>query len=442
MKYVSILFISLISSVLANAQQQLTLQDAIAAALKNNYDILLSRNDSTSYALDRYYSFGAFLPQVNGTATSVWNTNDQEVKFVARGSGKDSIVQRNGIRTTNINYGVSLSWTLFDGMRMFATREKLIELERLGTLSVKAQVVNSIAAVINNYFNIVRQKQQLKAVEEQMSINEERVKLADKKLSVGLGSKPELLQAKVDYNAQKAAQLQQQILIAQLRDQLNQLIGFKPGSVYEVTDSIPINMSLQYGEFAQKLEQTNPLLLVAKQNIDIANLTVKEQRAGLWPTLSFTSAYNFTSTNNSVVVNLNQPFFNQNKGFNYGFGLNVPILNGFNTRRLIKQAQLDVRYQQIDYDKQRSLIDVGVSNAFKDYELQKQLLHLEDDNIMLAKENVAIALERFKQGVSTYLELREAQKSLQDAYNRLIAARYNTKLAETELLRLKGELLR
>jgi outer membrane protein TolC len=442
MKYVLILITCLIGSVLANAQQQLTLEDAIAAALKSNYDIILSRNDSTSYALDRYYSFAAFLPQVNGTAAAVWNTNDQKVKFTSRSSGKDSTVERNGIRTTNMNYSVNLSWTLFDGMRMFATRERLMELETLGTLSVKAQIVNSVAAVINNYYNIVRQKQQLKAIEEQMSINEERVKLADKKLSVGLGSKPELLQAKVDYNAQKAAQLIEQTLIAQLRDQLNQLIGFRLGSVYEVTDSIPINMSLQYGEFARQYEKTNPSLLVAKKNIDIAHITVKEQKAGLWPTLTFNSAYNFTNTNYSVVVNQNQPFFNQNKGLNYGFGLNVPILNGFNTRRLIKQAQLDVQYQQVNYDKQRSLVDVGVSNAFKDYELQKQLLNLEDDNIMLAKENVAIALERFRQGVSTYLELREAQKSLQDAYNRLIAARYNTKVAETELLRLKGDLLR
>lgn len=442
MRYVSIIIICLCSHFLANAQQQLTLQDAIVAALKNNYDILLSRNDSTSYALDRYYSFGAFLPQVNGTASAVWNTNNQQLKFASRISGKDSLVTRNGVRTTDLDYSLSLSWTLFDGMRMFATRAKLMELEQLGTLSVKAQVVNSIAEVINNYYNIVRQKQQLKAVEEQMSINEERVKLADKKLSVGLGSKPELLQAKVDYNAQKAAQLQQLTLIAQLRDQLSQLIGFRQGSVYEVTDSIPINMTLQYGELALQLDQTNPTLLVAKKNIEIANLTVKEQRAGLWPTLSFNSAYEFSSTNNSVVVNQNQPFFTQNKGPNYGFGLNVPILNGFNTRRLIKQAQLDVQYQQINYDKQRSLVDVGVSNAFKDYELQKQLLALEEDNIMLAKENVTIALERFKQGVSTYLELREAQISLQDAYNRLIAARYNTKVAETELLRLKGELLR
>lgn len=442
MKYVSIIFICLFSSVLANAQQQLTLQDAIAAALKNNYDILLTRNDSTSYALDRYYSFAAFLPQVNGVANSIWNTNNQQLKFQNRNTGKDSLVTRNGVRTTNMNYSVNLNWTLFDGMRMFATRERLYELEQLGGLSVKGQVVNSVAAVINNYYNIVRQKLQLKAVEEQMSLTEERMKLADKKLSVGLGSKPELLQAKVDYNAQRAAQLNQLTLIAQLRDQLSQLIGFKTGSVFEVADTIPTNMGLQYGDLATKYEETNLDLLVAKKSIDIANITVKEAKAGLWPTLSFNSAYNFTRSDNSVVVNQNQPFYNQNKGFNYGFGLNVPILNGFNTRRLIKQAKLDVEYQKINYEKQRTLVDVGLTNSFKDYELQKQLLTLENDNIVQAEENVSIARERWKQGVATFIEYREAQFSLQDARNRLYAAQYNLKLAETELLRLKGDLLK
>jgi outer membrane protein TolC len=442
MKYIFSLFVSLSVVTQINAQQQLTLQDAIMAALKNNYDILLSRNDSTSYALDRYYSFGAFMPQVNGTAAMVWNTNNQQLKFASRVDGKDSLITRNGVRTSNLNYGVSLNWTLFDGLKMFATREKLMEQEALGALNLKSQIVNTVAAVINSYYGIVRQKELLRALSNQDTVYVERVQLADKKLSVGLGSKPELLQAKVDYNAQRTLELTQQSLLAQLRDQLNQLIGFKQGSVYEVEDSIPLNMSLQYGEFAQKYEDTNPLLLAAKKSIDVANLTVKEQRAGLWPTLSFNSAYNFTKTNNSVVVNQNQPFYNQNRGFNYGFGLNVPILNGFNTRRLIRQAQLNVQYQQVNYEKQRSLIDVGISNSFKNYELQKKLLDVEYDNILLADENVNIALQRLKQGVTTSLELREAQKSQQDAYIRLITAKYNTKLAETELLRLRGDLLR
>jgi outer membrane protein TolC len=235
--------------------------------------------------------------------------------------------------------------------------------------------------------------------------------------------------------------LQQQTLIAQLRDNLNQLIGFKSGSVYEVNDSIPINTTLQYGDLKNNLEQSNPGLLFARKNIDIAQLTVKERKAELFPTLNFNSAYNFSQTRNKTVINTFTTLFNQNKGFNYGFGINVPILNGFNTNRLIKQAKLEVQYQQLVYENELTKLDVGLSNAFKDYELQKQLLALEEDNITLAKENVFIALERFRQGVSTWLELRDAQQSLELSYNRLIAARYNTKLAETELLRLKGDLV-
>ena len=69
-----------------------------------------------------------------------------------------------------------------------------------------------------------------------------------------------------------------------------------------------------------------------------------------------------------------------------------------------------------------------------------------DDNlkkaILLAKENVYIASERLRLGVTTYVELIITQKSLEDAYTRLIAARYDSKVAETELLRLKGDLVR
>lgn len=431
------LIVFLFSVTQLGAQEVMTLEDAIAAALKNNYDIRMSRNDSASYAIDNDYAWAAFIPRVNGTASKVWNVNEQKQEL--QNGNKPSA---SGIRSNNLQAAVNLQWTLFDGLKMFATRDKLAEFERLGSLGVKNQIINSVAAVVTNYFDIVRQKQQLKAIEEQISINEERVKLADKKLSVGLGSKPELLQARVDLNAQRAQQLQQRTLIAQLRDNLSQLIGFKTGSVYEVQDSIPINTTLQYGDIRNNLEQSNPGLLFAKKNIDIAQLTVKERKAELFPTLNFNSAYNFSETRNKTVINTFTTLFNQNKGFNYGFGLTVPILNGFNTNRLIKQAKLEVQYQQLTYENQLTKIDAGLNNAFKDYELQKQLLQLEEDNITLAKENVFIAMERFRQGVSTYLELRDAQQSLELSYNRLIAARYNTKLAETELMRLKGDLVK
>lgn len=427
--------IFLLVSVNIYSQRVLTIEEAIGTALRNNYDILLVKNDAQSAALDYNYAYAAFLPQLNGTAGKVWNDNNQKQNFI------DGRKRSANVNSSNVSATVNLNWTLFDGLKMFATRNRFEQLKELGEANVKVQVVNSIAAVINNYYNIVRQKQQLKAIDTLISINEERVKLADKKISVGMGSKPELLQARVDLNAQRAARLLQETLIAQLREQLNQLSGIPVQTEYEVSDSIPINLGIEYNNISSDIEKTNPGLLASQKTIDIAKLAVKERRAELFPILQFNSAYNFGRTSNASVVNPEfQPIFSLNKGFNYGFTATIPILNGFNTRRLIKQAGLDLEYNQLAYNTQRSRIELGVNNSYKDYQYQKKALQLEEENISLARENVFIALERFRQGVSTYLELREAQISLETAYNRLISARYNTKLAETELLRLKGTL--
>lgn len=419
------------------AQNKLTIEQAIAATIENNYDIQLLRNDSSSYALDKSYAKAAFLPRLNASTGLVFNNNNQKQKL-ADGTKR----QGNGLRSTNLTGSVQLNWTVFDGFKMFATRDKLNEFVKLGELNIKNQVINSVATVINNYYNIVRQKQQLKAIEEQMSINEERVKLAEKKFSVGLGAKPDILQGKVDLNAQKAARLKQQTLIDQLKEQLNQLMNVELNTRYEVEDSIVFKDEIILGDLVSSVEATNPQLLLIKKNIDIGKLTLKEKKADRYPVVSINSAYNYSKTNNQTVINSFTALYTRNNGFNYGIGVSIPIFNNYNVKRQIQQAQLDIDYLNISYKNQKAKIDLGVINAFKDYDLQKKTLALEEENILLAKENVYIALERLRLGISTYLELRETQKSLELAYDRLIAARYNTKLAETELLRLKGDLVK
>lgn len=427
--------ILLLLSVHAYCQRVLTIEEAIGTAVKNNYDILLLRNRAQSSSVDYSYAYAAFLPQLNATAGKIWNDNNQRQNF------QDGRKRSADVNSNNTSAAVNLDWTLFDGLKMFATRNRYEQLKELGEVDVRNQVVNTVAQVINNYYNIVRQKQQLRAIDTLISINEERVKLAEKKISVGLGSKPELLQARVDLNAQRAEQLLQETLIAQLREQLNQATGMPIQTEYDVSDSIPLNLNLEYGYIANDIEKTNPSLIAGQKAIDISKYALNERRAELLPILQFNSAYNFGRTSNARVVNPEfQPIFSLNKGFNYGFTATIPILNGMNTRRLIKQAGLDIEFNSLAYKLQQSRVQLGVNNSYKNYQYQKKALLLEEENITLAKENVFIALERFRQGVSTYIELREAQISLEQAYNRLIAARYNTKLAETELLRLKGSL--
>ena len=435
--FTGIVFVAVSCTMHTNAQLFLTPEEAVATALKNNYDIQLIRIDSAAFALDQSYAKAAFLPRLNATTGLIYNNNNQLQRF-SDGTERG----RKGIRASNLAGAVQLNWTLFDGFKMFATRDKLNEFVKLGNLNIKNQMVTTVDAVLKSYYNIVYQKQQIRAVEEQMSINEERVKQADKKLSVGLGAKPELLQAKVDLNAQIAARLQEQTRMAKLKEQLNQLMNVALNTMYEVFDSIAINNNILLPDVITAAINTNPQLQVTQKNIDIGFLTLKERKAERFPIVSFNSAYNYSRTDNKAVVNPFTPLFNRNNGFNYGIGVTIPILNGYNTKRLIQQAQLDIDYLKLSYQNQKSQIDLGITNAFKDYELQKQALVLEEENILLAKENVMISLERYRLGISTYLELRETQKSLEDAYNRLLLSRYNTKLAEIELMRLRGDLVK
>lgn len=431
-----LLFLLLLSNFVVQSQDSLTLEQAIATALKNNYDILLSRNDSAIAALDYRYRDALFLPQLNANAGTVANRNNQRQDF------NDGTKREGDVKTDNINAQLALDWTLFDGLRMFATRAKAEELVRLGELVIKDQVINTVATVINTYYGISRQEQQLKAIEEQMNISQIRVTLAERRLDIGVGTKPDVLQSKVDLNAQKAAQLQQQTLIVQLKQQLNQVMNVNQATEYHIDDSIPVNTSIALIDVQSGMVSDNPALLIAQKNIDIAGLTLKERKADRLPVVSFNSAYNFSRTNNDIALNPALAIFNRNKGFNYGFTATIPILNGFNTKRLIKQARLDIQFRELVYANQKSMLNLAVVNAYQEYlQLQKALV-LEEENILLARENVDIALEVYRLGASTLIQLREAQISLEDAYNRLITARYDTKVAETELLRLKGDLVR
>lgn len=427
----------LMLSATVRAQRVLTLEDAVAASLQANYDIRLSRNDSILAGLDYAFSRYAFYPGLSANGAYSMNNNNQQ-QVLADGSKRE----RNGIVSRITTASLNLNWTLFDGLRMFISRRRLNELVTLGELQIRNQVVNTVAEVMRTYYDIVRQQQQLKAVDEQIQLAEDRYKLAQYKFEVGTGVKPDVLQAQIDVNAQRSQRLVTLTNIERLKTTLNNLLVDAGSTSYSLPDTIPINTNLLLDSVQQNIAAVNPQLQVLRKNIDVANLQVRERRAERFPIVSFNSAYNFNRTNNATVVNPFQPLFNQNHGFNYGFTATIPIFNQFTNRRNIQAAQLNVQLQQLTYDREAALLNTNVSNAYKDYDLQRQVLLLEEENMKLVRENLFIARERYRLGVSTFIEMRVAEQSLADAQNRLIQARYNTKLAEIELNRLRGDLVR
>jgi outer membrane protein len=420
------------------AQDTLTVDEAIATALHNSYDILLSTQDSASLAITNVYRNAVFLPTLNAGSTILFNNNAQTQRL-SDGTEKN----RTGIRSNNLTAALNLNWTLFDGFRMFIYRDRLDVSMVRGSLTIKNQIINTVADVIKTYYDVVRQKQQLRNVEELMALSADRLRLSQYKLDIGVGIKPDVLQAQIDYNAQRALQINQLSLIDQRKQDLNRLMNVPQTLNYEVIDTILVESDLVLGNLLNNIEETSPALRLARVDIDLARLDVREAKALRYPTIGFVSAYNFNRTSNSSVVNpIQQPLYSLNRGLNYGLTANIPIFNRFTVKQQIRQAELTVNYSQLQYENQQSIVNTNILNNYRSYVAQKQIAAVNDSSVALARENLVIERERYRLGATTFIELRQAEENLANALVNAVTTRYNLKIAETELLRLRGELVK
>ncbi|MBL0330564.1 MAG: TolC family protein [Bacteroidetes bacterium] len=179
-------------------------------------------------------------------------------------------------------------------------------------------------------------------------------------------------------------------------------------------------------------------MLFAQRNVALSNQLLKETKSQLLPKLNFNANYLFSRSENQAGFSL----LNQNLGLNLGVTATWNIFNGFNTNNQIKNAKLRMENADYEYRTAKLQVEHRLFVQFRKYQEDQKLLALESENVMLVKEAVTIALERFRIGSSNALELKEIQKSYDDALTRLSDAMYNAKVSETNLMKLNGKLIK
>lgn len=416
-----------------NAQNQFTLEEAIELGIKNNYDIAVVNNNARIAENNNTLGNAGMLPVVDINAATNFATNTTKQQFFT-----GDIVDRPGVHSSNVNSGVYLTWTLFNGLKMFATHQQLSILESMGKLSSKVQIENTLQSIIVTYYNVVKQKQLIKGLSENIKISEERLSIAQKRFEVGAGSKLDVLQAKTDMNAQTSVLIRQKTTLEELKTSLNQLLARPVETTFDVSDTIPVQFEMNYEDLKANYQKTNLNMLVAQENISLTKQQLKGIRADMFPVINLNANYLFSRMESDA----GQLLFNRNLGFNYGLTATWRIFNGFNLNNRIKNAQLITENATLDYNNVKSQTEQQLLIAFKRFQDDRKVVDLEEDNLKLVKEAVAIALERFRIGSSNTLELKEIQQTYDDALVRRAEARYNAKVSETQLMKLNGNLVK
>jgi outer membrane protein TolC len=425
-----LLFISLNLRVTVG-QEVLTLPEAIQAGLENNYRIRLAKKELELNAIDNTIGNAGFLPELSADGQYRRSRENTQLNFV-----DGTTINREDALTTVLNGGVGLNWFVFDGTRMFVTKNRLEELEQVAFLQLKQNINNELAKIITTYLQIIAEQQTLDLYAKQLEVSQERLKLSDARLEIGVSSELDNIQSKVDFNADRSRLMDQGVRLSRLKAQLNKLMGSPVDSSFQVISEITLDTSLQKENLIAALEQ-NPNLEIYQKNIEIALLEKKERFADRLPLIGLNGRYNYNESESEAGFVRS----NETEGITYGATIQIPLFDGFEKRREEQKSKVRIEQSKIDYAELRAeLMEQLVSN-YAVYENNLELLDFELQNVELADKNLAFAMENYRLGGISAIDLREIQLSTLQARERLILTKYMAKVAETELLRLTHQLV-
>jgi outer membrane protein len=414
-----------------NAQEVLTIEDAMKIALQNNFEIKMASNnldiDKTNVATGN----AGMLPKVTATlvdANSIQNSSQ------TRQDGTTTSLDN--AKNNSLNYGVGLDWTVFDGFKMFARLEQLKELQKLGEAELKRTLILKISAVNAVYFDLVQQQQQLAALDTTIVISIQRLTLAQNRFSIGKASKLEVLNAQVDLNTDKVTLLRQKEYYANRKIALNQILARDSKVDFKVVDVVTVDDKLMLLELMLLAEKQNPQLEAQIINKRVSELELKQIKGERYPTVSVNTGYNFSESQSSLGFTSQASA----KGLNYGFRASLNLFDGLAQNRNEKIAKIQIENSKIAIEQQSLLLNSELTIAFQTYLTNLELIDLEETNEAIAKQNLSITVDKFRIGTITTLEFRTAQLNYINAKVRYSNAQFQAKLSEIALRELAGNI--
>ena len=414
------------------SKDTLSVKHAIEIALENNYSISIAKNQTL--IAEKNYNLGnaGFLPKLDLTGQQNWGLNNSQQQYA-----NDSLNIKNGASSNSFSAGISLNWTIFDGMNMFINYNRLNELKDTSYLQLKLKIENMISKILDTYYSIIKESIMYFVYNESVSLSEERLRIIKDKFNVGTASKIEMLQSQVDLNADKSKLLTQQTVIKNLKTTLNQILARDLKIDYDVAQYLDFRNDFILSQIIDLMNKNNTSLMIADKNKNIASLNLDISESKLFPKLGLYANYNYLNSQTPT----DYTRLNINSGISYGISLSYNIFNGLISKTEIENAKIIFENNNISYNDVKSQLEKDLTNNFNDHQKNLELVKFEEENIIISKENLDLAFERLRVGTISNLELREAQLSYESSQSRYTSAIYNAKVSEKELLRISGQLV-
>jgi outer membrane protein len=425
-----LLLLFILFNLFVKAQPVLTLSNAVNIAMQKNFDIQLSKNAVAAATENNHRSIAGANP------TATLTISDQESMININQKLNTGVeITRNNATSNQLVGNATISMLLYNGNRVVATKKRLEQLQAQSQQQLNAQIQNTLAAVHTFFYDIVRQQAYIKALQQTIAVNEQQLQLIEVRKSVGMANNADLFQAQLDLNNRKQDLQTQELIVKNTKADLFTLLAIKPDTLLQIIDTIIVEKNMQLATIINSLS-TNPAIQSINQQILINQQIEKEVTALRYPSIRANSGLNYFRNQAAG----GQLLLNQNYGPFLNVGISFPFYNGGAVKRQEKIANINT--QGVELQKQNTLVALenNVVKAYQTYTTNTNLMAAQQQNVTIALQLVQLALQRYELGQATIIELREAQRSYEDAAFKFINISFAAKVAEITLKQIANKL--
>ena len=430
----SLLTLVLTALTAAPAAAQHTLGRCIRDGLQQNYSLRIVRGQEQTAANNATRANAGYLPTVTARGTYT-GAVDQWRKSQ---TGTQPATTEHGIVDHSVQAGVFAEWTVFDGYKIQTNYQRLQELRRQSEIQTRIALEDYVGELATEYYNFVQQRLRMRNLTHAVALSAERLRIVQERWAIGNNSRLDLQQAQVDFNADSAKCLKQREMLSSSRIRLNALMAnHDVDARIEATDTaITLCPTLRFDSLWAACLRTNTSLLQALSQRRLADIDLRAVRSRDYPYVRLSGSYAYAYSHSGS----GQGTDRHTLGADVGVTVGMTLFDG-NRRR--ERANALIAADNAEQARQNVMLNLraDLTDLWQAYQNNLALLALEEQNVVTARSNHAIACERFLLGDLSGIEMREAQQSLLDAEERILEAQYNTKVCEISLKVISGRVM-
>lgn len=414
---------------LIEAQNILSLDDAIKIGLQNNFQIQILESNEQIARNNNNPANAEFLPTLSTIATINYSTNNTQQQFF-NGESRSAT----GAGSQNARAGAEANWMIFDGFRRQAIKETLALEETRTSELTRSEALLLVEQIELAYFQLGQIQEEINLTLSSIELNQSIVTLARQKQRIGVGSESEVLQASSQLNTDSILLINQQGMYSRSLISFNRLINQPLSTEFVIAPGVDLESLPNQQLMLEEARRRNPDLILAKLDQLSTALQIKSVKSVLYPKLQITAAYNYNFSKAEVGFLLS----NQTYGPSSQLTFTYDIFSGRNLKNELQNIELIQGNLQKDQQRIELEIESRIADLYANYQILQNLRVAEEKEIRITAQNTLLANELYRYGRNTSFEVREAVLREIQAKNRLIQYTYQMKYIEVQVMAIAG----